>query len=70
MTHLPLRIRTVKRQRAAVVIVLLAVAVAVFGYHLFVLHGGEHYAHMFDVSAPLLGERILSFLMGSAVAAE
>lgn len=70
MLHLPLHTRSLRRHRAAAVIVLLAFAVTMFGYHLFVLHGGEHYAHLFDVSAPLLSERILSFLMGSAVAAE
>lgn len=70
MNHLPLHTRSLRRRRAAAVIVLLAVTVALFGYHLFGLHDGEHYAHLFDVSAPLLGERILSFLMGSAIAAE
>lgn len=70
MTHLSLTARSLRRRRAAAVIVLLAVAVAMFGWHLFGLHDGEHYAHLFDVSAPLLGERILSFLMGTAAAAE
>lgn len=70
MLHLPLHTRSLRRRRAAAVIVLLAFAVALFGYHVFGLHDGEHYAHLFDVSAPLLGERVLSSLMGSAVAAE
>lgn len=70
MLHLPLHVRSLRRRRAVAVIILLALAVALFGYHLFGLHDGEHYAHLFDVSAPLLGERIVTFLMGSAAAAE
>lgn len=66
MNHLSLPARAVRRHRALVVIGILTGIVAMFAYQLFVLHGGEHVAHGFDVSAPLLGERIVSFLIGSA----
>jgi len=57
--------------RAAVVIALLASVVCMFAYQLFICHvQSEQCAHGFDVTAPLLLERVIAFLSRSSVIGE
>lgn len=58
---------TFKRKRAEVVVAILSCAVALLAYMLFVCHNEcPEVAHAFDVSAPLLLERIITFLCATA----
>lgn len=70
MNHLPLHIRLRKRHFALIALVFLAFSLCYCAYMIFFGHGDEHLGHVFDVSALLFGERALTFLMGSAAAAE
>lgn len=56
-----------KRKRAEVVVAVLSCAVALLAYMLFICHNDKpEIAHAFDVSAPLLLERIIAFLCATA----